>query len=60
MSKAFFTADAARFEKLFTDLDAIRTEADGFQWIDESKVPAQALNAYRMHVQYGFANGLMA
>lgn len=54
-----FAADLARFDAMFTKADAIRTEADGFQWIDQSKVPAQVVSAYRLLMQYGYANGLI-
>ena len=61
MSNQAFTADIARFDAMFTEADAIRTDpTDGFRWIDESKVPASAVSAYRLLMQYGYANGLMA
>lgn len=54
-----FAADMARFAKLFTDADAIRTNADGFQWIDQTRIPAAAVRSYNRLVQYGAANGLV-
>lgn len=57
--RAVFDADAARFDKAFRSAGAIVTEADGFEWVDEAKVPSQLISAYRSFVQYGFANGLM-
>ena len=39
--------------------DAIRTEPDGFRWIDRAKVPAAMLSAFQRLVEYGYANGLM-
>lgn len=54
-----FAADVARFDKMFTDADAIRTESDGFQWIDPTKVPAAAVAAYNRLMSFGFANGLV-
>lgn len=55
-----YAADLARFDAMFRKADAIRTEGDGFQWIDESKVPVSAVSAYRGLMQYGYANGLVA
>jgi hypothetical protein len=60
MTTKTFTADLARFDKAFREADAIRTEADGFSWIDEGKVPAALVSAYRRLMQYGYANGLAA
>ena len=59
MTTKTFDADLARFDAMFTKADAIRTESDGFQWIDQSKVPASAVSAYRMLMQFGYANGLV-
>lgn len=59
MTNKAFNADMARFDKMFTQADAIRTEADGFQWIDETRVSAVAVSAYRRLMQFGYANGLV-
>jgi hypothetical protein len=54
-----FTADLARFDAMFRKADAIRTEADGYTWIDQSRVPAAVVNAYSRLMQFGYANGLV-
>ena len=54
-----YAADAARFAAAFESAGAIRTEADGFQWIDQTKVPAALVRSYNLLVQYGAANGLI-
>lgn len=58
-SRKVFDADFARTTKCIEDAGAVQTASDGFQWIDESKVPAQVLSAYRGLVQYGYATGLL-
>lgn len=55
-----FNADLERINRTIVEAGALRAEADGFQWIDESLVPASLMRAYRGLVQYGYANGLMA
>jgi hypothetical protein len=52
-----FAADLARYDNLFRSADAIRTEADGFAWIDTTKVPAAAVRSYNLLMQHGYANG---
>lgn len=59
MTQTIFNADLARFDAMFTKADAIRTDADGFQWIDQTKVPASAVSAYSRLMQFGYANGLI-
>jgi hypothetical protein len=54
-----FNADVARFDEAFRKADAIRTDDDGFQWIDATKVSPGLLNAYERFRQYGYATGLM-
>ena len=54
-----YAADAARFAAAFESAGAIRTESDGFQWIDQSKVPASLVRSYGRFIQYGAANGLI-
>ena len=54
-----FEADMARFDKMFTDADAIVIEPDGFKWIDPTKVPAELLDIYCNLLSYGYANGLI-
>ena len=49
----------ARFDEAFRAAGAIRTDPDGFAWIDASKVPDGMLRAFRRLVEYGYANGLM-
>lgn len=58
MTTKTFNTDLARFDAMFRKADAIRTEADGFAWIDQTKVPASAVRAYQRLMQYGYANGL--
>lgn len=60
MTTKTFNADLARFDAMFAKADAIRTEADGFQWIDQTRVPAQIVSAYQGLMQFGYANGLVA
>lgn len=59
MNTTSFSADMARFDAMFAKADAIRTEADGFQWIDQSKVPTSVVGAYSRLMQFGYANGLV-
>lgn len=49
----------ARFDEAFRAADAIRTEPDGFAWIDAARVPAEMLRAFRRLAEYGYANGLL-
>lgn len=58
-SQAVVDADLARFATAFEAADAIRTEPDGFQWVDETRVPAHLLAAYRRLITYAAANGLL-
>jgi hypothetical protein len=55
-----FEADMARFDQAFRKADAIRTDADGFAWIDASRVPAAMLRSYRRLVEYGYVTGLLS
>lgn len=57
--QAVFDADAARFDKAFREADAIRTDEDGWAWIDPERVPADLIRAYQRFTEYGYANGLM-
>lgn len=59
MTQRIFNADLARFDKLFTDADALVTYDDGFVGIDQTKVPASALRSYNLLIQFGYANGLI-
>lgn len=57
-----FANDLARFDKVFRDADALVEGFDGaepFTYIDESKVSAETMRAYRRLIQYGAANGLI-
>jgi hypothetical protein len=54
-----FEADMARFDQAFRKLGAISTDADGFAWIDASRVPAAMLRSYRRLAEYGYATGLL-
>ena len=58
-SQKVFNTDLARINAQLEAADAIRTADDGFQWIDESRVPAQLISAYRGLVQCGYANDLI-
>ena len=49
----------ARFDEAFRKADAIRTDPDGFRWIDQARVPAAMLSAFRRLTEYGYANGLL-
>lgn len=55
---AFYRRDLERFDAAFRKHDAIATTADGFTYIDETKVPADLVRAYRLLMRYGAANGL--
>lgn len=59
MTTKTFTADLARYDAMFRNADAIRTDADGFAWIDQSKVPVSAIRSYQLLMQFGYANGLV-
>lgn len=59
MNKDAFTADLARFDVAFRKADAIRTETDGYTWIDQSKIPVTLALGYQRLMQYGYANGLI-
>lgn len=58
-SRAVFDADLARLNAGLLAADAVRTAPDGFQWVDETRAPARLVSAYRLLVQYGYANGLL-
>jgi hypothetical protein len=58
-SPAVFHADHVRLNTALQAADAVVTDADGFQWIDTSKVPARLVGAYSRLMQYGYANGLL-
>lgn len=58
-SAAVVNADLARYGRAFEAADAIRTEPDGFQWVDESRVPASLMSGYRRLITYAAANGLL-
>lgn len=59
MSMTPFEADLARFDQAFRKVDAIRTEPDGFAWIDTTKVPADMLRSYQRLIEHGYATGQM-
>jgi hypothetical protein len=56
---AVFDRDAAKITGQIAALGAVVVEPDGFAWVDEAKVPADLLSAYRGLIQYGYANGLL-
>lgn len=58
-SRKVFAADFARITDQFQAAGAVVTMDDGFTYVDESKVSAQLVSAYRGLVQYGYANGLI-
>ena len=58
-SHKVFAKDFARITAQIEQAGAVVTLDDGFQFIDESKVPVQVLSTYRGLVQYGYANGLI-
>jgi hypothetical protein len=58
-SRKVFANDFAKVTAAIEAAGAVRTEADGGQWIDESRVSADILSAYRGLVEYGYANGLI-
>lgn len=45
--------------RLIRECDALRTESDGFSWIDAEKVPTEFLEYYRGLVSAGYANGFI-
>jgi hypothetical protein len=58
-SRAVVAADLARIGAAFEAADAIRTTADGFAYIDETRAPRALVAAYRRLLIYAYANGLM-
>lgn len=54
-----FAADLTSMNAALIAADAVVTEADGFQWIDATRVPAQLVSAYQGLTRYGYANGLI-
>lgn len=59
-SQEVFDKDAVRFDTALRELGAVSgPDEDGNEWLDESRVPADLLRAYRGFIAYGYANGLM-
>jgi hypothetical protein len=56
----YFLQDGERFDSAFRKAGAVVTTADGFTYVDESKVPGEMARAYRRWVQHGMVNGWMA
>ncbi|MGP4027228.1 hypothetical protein [Actinomadura sp. 3N407] len=56
----FFGRDLDRMNAMLHQLGAVRTDPDGFTWIDETKIPTDLASAYRGLARYGYANGLIA
>jgi hypothetical protein len=51
-------ADLERFNAALRKRDAVRTDDDGFQWVDPDRVPADMLDAYRRVSSYAAALGV--
>jgi hypothetical protein len=58
-TKSAFRADLERFNRTLEASGAVVTLEDGWRGIDGSRVPAELLSAYRLLIQYGYANGLL-
>lgn len=58
-SRKVFDRDFARITASIEAAGAVVTTGDGFRYVDETKVSAQLVSAYRGLVQYGYANGLI-
>lgn len=56
---AYFYRDLDSFNAKFQQLGAVAVTNDGFNYIDEAKVPAELISAYRFLLRFGFANGLL-
>lgn len=59
MTQAVFDADLDRMNAKIEEFGAVITFDDGFQGIDETKVPAGLLSAYSGLLSYGYANSLI-
>ena len=54
---AHFVADIRRYNELFAVCGAISRDSDGWQGIDVTKAPADAVAAYGQLLSLGYAKG---
>ena len=54
---AHFVADLDKMNAFFAACGAITRDSDGWQGIDVSKAPADAVEAYGRLLQRGYSNG---
>lgn len=54
---AHFVADLRRYHELFAACGAISRNSDGWQGIDTTKAPADAVDAYGRLLSIGYAKG---
>ncbi|MDR6794850.1 hypothetical protein J2X12_002861 [Pseudarthrobacter oxydans] len=54
---AHFVADIRRYNELFAVCGAIYRDGDGWQGVDTSKAPADAVEAYGRLLRQGYLNG---
>jgi hypothetical protein len=52
-----FVRDIRRFNEMFAACGAITRDSDGWQGIDTSKAPADAVDAYGQLLSVGFSKG---
>lgn len=52
-----FVADLRRFNEMFAACGAIARDSDGWQGIDTTKAPADAVESYGRLLQQGYARG---
>lgn len=55
--KATYLRELESANKAIRDNDALMTEDDGFQWVDESKLPKDFCEYYSRLVSAGYAIG---
>jgi len=54
---AHFVADIRRYNEMFAACGAISRDGDGWQGIDVTKAPADAVEAYGQLISVGYAKG---
>lgn len=54
-----FQDDLDNMNEALHEMGAVREAADGFQWLDQSVVPAELLGTYNRLLQFGYANGYL-
>ena len=52
-----FVRDLRRYNEMFAVCGAITRDSDGWQGIDTTKAPADAVEAYGRLLQRGYSNG---